>query len=138
MSTKMNPVIWFELPVKDMSRAKRFYEAALDVALDPPIQMDQSTICFFPMEQGVPGVGGALLRNDRVDPSLQGTTVYFSVPAINPVLERINRADGKTCLPRTGIGEYGFMAHFEDTEGNRVGLHEMPASGGTSSCTAHA
>jgi predicted enzyme related to lactoylglutathione lyase len=23
------------------------------------------------------------------------------------------------------IGEYGFIAHFEDTEGNRVALHSM-------------
>ncbi len=29
-------------------------------------------------------------------------------------------------MPRMGIGEHGFIAHFEDTEGNRVALHESP------------
>jgi predicted enzyme related to lactoylglutathione lyase len=28
-------------------------------------------------------------------------------------------------MPKTSIGENGFMAHFTDTEGNRVALHSM-------------
>lgn len=28
-------------------------------------------------------------------------------------------------MPKTSIGENGFMAHFIDTEGNRVALHSM-------------
>jgi len=26
-------------------------------------------------------------------------------------------------LPKMSIGEYGFIAHFQDSEGNRVALH---------------
>jgi predicted enzyme related to lactoylglutathione lyase len=32
------------------------------------------------------------------------------------------KAGGKR---RRGIGEYGFIAHFEDSEGNRVALHSV-------------
>ena len=32
-------------------------------------------------------------------------------------------AGGKTLLPKISIGEHGFVAHFEDSEGNRVALH---------------
>jgi predicted enzyme related to lactoylglutathione lyase len=26
-------------------------------------------------------------------------------------------------MPKIGIGTYGFIAHFEDSDGNRVALH---------------
>ena len=61
-----------------------------------------------------------------VEPSHNGTTVYLSVEAIDPTLDDIKKAGGKTLIPRTSIGEFGFMAHFEDSEGNRVALHEPP------------
>ncbi len=38
----------------------------------------------------------------------------------------VNGNGGKTLMPRTSIGDHGFIAHFEDTEGNRVALHEAP------------
>ena len=50
--------------------------------------------------------------------------VVFS---IDPTLEAIEGAGGKTLVPKQSIGEHGFIAHFEDTEGNRVAVHESPA-----------
>lgn len=123
---KSNPVIWFEIPVTDMDRAMRFYAAALGITLVPPTQVGEATLSFFPMEMDAVGAGGALIQTGQVQPSLQGTTVYFSVASIDPVLERIIQAGGKSCVPRTSIGEYGFIAQFQDTEGNRVALHEAP------------
>ena len=32
---------------------------------------------------------------------------------------------GATLMPKTGIGEHGYIAHFQDCEGNRVALHSM-------------
>jgi uncharacterized protein len=125
MAMKGNPVIWFELPVKDMSRAKKFYETVFGIALGPPMEVGDSTLSFFPMQMDAVGAGGALIRNSRCEPSVQGTTVYFSVESIDPVLDRIKAAGGSTCMGRTSIGQYGFMAHFQDTEGNRVALHEV-------------
>ena len=37
------------------------------------------------------------------------------------------RAGGKMLILRRSIGQYGFIAQFEDSEGNRVALHEMGA-----------
>lgn len=128
MAKPGNPVIWFELAVKDIARAKRFYETVFGFAMADPIQMGEAKLSFFPMEMDVIGAGGALIQSEHVQPSLQGTTVYFSVEAIDPVLERIAKAGGKNCMQRTSIGEYGFMAHFQDTEGNRVALHEPPST----------
>jgi predicted enzyme related to lactoylglutathione lyase len=42
------------------------------------------------------------------------------------VLARVEGAGGKILVGKTPITpEYGYFAHFLDTEGNRVGLHSM-------------
>ncbi|MBP2664009.1 MAG: Glyoxalase-like domain containing protein, partial [Firmicutes bacterium] len=73
----------------------------------------------------VPGVGGALVKEEHFVPSYAGTIVYFSVSDITGVLNRIVANKGKELIPKTSIGEYGFCAYFEDSEGNRIGLHTM-------------
>ena len=42
---------------------------------------------------------------------------------IEAVLARVEANGGRTLTPKTDIGEYGFYACFEDSEGNRVGVH---------------
>ena len=119
----VNPVNWFEIPVSDMKRATKFYEAVFGVPLAPN-EMGPHHFAFFPMERGAAGAAGTLVKGEGYTPSHQGTMVYFSVAAIDGALKKIGAAGGKTLLPRTSIGQYGFIAHFEDSEGNRVSLHE--------------
>jgi predicted enzyme related to lactoylglutathione lyase len=123
MSLQVNPVNWFEIPVSDMRRGTKFYEAAFGVKLAPN-EMGPLQFAFFPMERGAAGAGGTLVEGEGYVPSHQGSMVYFRVEAIDAALKRIVKAGGKTLLPRTSIGQYGFIAHFEDTEGNRAALHE--------------
>jgi len=122
---KVNPVHWFEIPVQDMARARKFYENVFDFQIAPPMDMFGSSIAFFPMERDALGTGGALIRGEMAKPSKDGVTVYFGTKGIDPVLAKIEKAGGKTCIPRTSIGEFGFFAQFIDTEGNRIGIHEM-------------
>jgi uncharacterized protein len=124
MSLPSNPIVWFEIPVSDMQRAIKFYEAAFDVRLEP-MEVNGMHLAFFKMEREVYGSGGALIHSPPIEPSHQGTTVYFRVASIDPALEKIVKAGGKTLIGRRSIGQYGFIAQFEDTEGNRVALHEM-------------
>jgi predicted enzyme related to lactoylglutathione lyase len=37
----------------------------------------------------------------------------------------VEGAGGQVIMPKTNIGENGFIAMFMDTEGNRVALHSM-------------
>jgi predicted enzyme related to lactoylglutathione lyase len=124
VAIKTNPVNWFEIPVKDLARAQNFYEKVLDRKLTRE-DMDTLKMAFFPMEQGVPGAAGTLIKGESYEPSHAGTVVYFTVDDIEETLRRINANGGKTLLPKKNIGEYGFIAHFEDTEGNRLALHSM-------------
>ena len=119
---KPNPVNWFEIPAADLSRAKTFYESALETELAVN-EMGPLKMAWFPMDPEAMGATGSLVENENYTPSYQGSLVYFSVEDIEATLGRIESAGGKTLNPKTSIGEYGFVAHFEDTEGNRVALH---------------
>ena len=118
----VNPVTWFEIPVRNMEKAKKFYEAILDIELARN-EMGPMKMAWFPMAQGAPGAAGSLVQAEKYTPSHAGTLVYLHVNDIDDILARVKVHGGKVLLPKTGIGEYGFIAHFEDTEGNRVALH---------------
>ena len=124
VAAKINPVNWFEIPVKDIGRARKFYEKVLGLELSP-YDMEPFTMAFFPMTQGAQGAAGSLIKGESYEPSHAGTVVYFSVDDIEEILRRINANGGKTLMPKKSIGQYGFIAHFEDTEGNRLALHSM-------------
>jgi len=120
----MNPVDWFEIPVTDINRAKKFYENVfgLQVFLN---QMGSLKMGFFSMDNNVYGAAGSLVMGEGYVPSRTGTMVYFGVPDVEPVLGLIKQNGGKVLLPKTSIGEYGFIAHFQDSEGNSVALHSL-------------
>ena len=126
MSIKPNPVNWFEIPVNNIASAKTFYQSAFGVELTQT-EMGPSEMAWFPMEMGAAGSAGTLIQGDGYTPSHHGSLVYIGVPKIDAALARIGEAGGKTLIPRTSIGQHGFIAHFEDCEGNRVALHEAPA-----------
>jgi uncharacterized protein len=72
------------------------------------------------------GVGGGIVQGEGFEPSATGSLIYLnggddlSVP-----LSKVEAAGGKIVLPKTAIGPNGYMAHFMDTEGNKVALHSM-------------
>jgi len=119
---KANPVNWFEIPVKNLGRARKFYEKVFNRKLTLE-NMDAFKMAFFPMANGVPGASGALIKGATYEPSQVGTVVYFTVDDIDGTLRKINKNGGTTMLPKKSIGQYGFIAHFIDTEGNRLALH---------------
>ena len=125
MSTPNNPVGWFELHVNDMARAKAFYQAVFqrpleDLATPPGGDMQMSA---FTMNPAGGGAAGALVKSPRAKPGTGGTLVYFSCEDCAVEAARAAAAGGTVCQPRTSIGEYGFIAIVQDTEGNTIGLH---------------
>lgn len=116
-----NPVSWFEIPVTDMPRAKAFYEHVLNVKLHP-LDLGPLEMAMFPTRAGTPGATGALMKGEAFQPSQQGVQIYFTTPDVDGTLERVQELAGKVVLPKTRIGPLGFIASFEDSEGNRIGL----------------
>ncbi|MEO5881414.1 MAG: VOC family protein [Caldimonas sp.] len=123
MQSPTPPIDWFEIPVKDMERAQRFYETLLATRLRRETIGDNS-LAVFPYADT--GVGGCLLAGAAVPaPSLDGTLVYLHAGAsLDAVLERVGAAGGRVVTPKVQLpGDMGCFAHVADSEGNRVGLH---------------
>jgi predicted enzyme related to lactoylglutathione lyase len=122
MADQTNAVNWFEIPVDDLERAKKFYESVLGVELAVN-QMGPLQMGWFPSHEGAPGATGSLVKGEGYTPSHAGSIVYLHVDDVETALGKVNATGGKTLVLKTGIGEYGFIGHFEDSEGNRVALH---------------
>ncbi|WP_293572598.1 VOC family protein [Phaeobacter sp.] len=118
-----NPVYFFEIPVGDLQRAVAFYETVFGFTFEIRT-VDGHDMAFFPRADDQPGASGALAVGEGYTPSHAGCLIYFDVPKIDDVL-RIAQAEGARVLyPKTDIGEAGFVAEIEDSEGNRIGLNE--------------
>lgn len=122
-------ISWFEIPTQDIDRAAKFYETIFNVSLIP-LDVQQLKMRMFPVEDPMTGIGGALCYNKEFyKPSTtDGPLIYLNGnPDVQNVLDRIEAAGGKIIVPKTQISpEYGYMAVFIDTEGNRVALHSVP------------
>lgn len=117
-----NAVGWFEIPVTDTDRATKFYEGLLQITLKRQDIPDYE-MTWFPMEADKKGAPGALMKGMGYVPAPGGPVIYFTCPDIDGALQRTPRLGGKVTLPKKDIGEYGFLAWVEDTEGNTIGLH---------------
>jgi uncharacterized protein len=115
---------WFEIPVTDFDRAKSFYEKVLGIDIEP-MAIGPTTMGMLSTDPTV--VGGALVHAEGTLPSQDGTLVYLNGGEdLAPMLARVQQAGGTVLVPKTEIGsDFGFFAHFVDTEGNKVGLHSM-------------
>jgi uncharacterized protein len=117
---------WFEIPIADLERARRFYEGILETSLTPMDLGEEEGLrmLIFPTEGA--GVGGALCHHPVFyRPSEEGCLVYLNAdPDLDGVLDRIRSLGGTVLVPKTRISEdQGYMAVFRDSEGNRVALH---------------
>lgn len=124
-----NAISWFEIPTQDIERATKFYETIFNISLIP-LDVQQLKMRMFPIENPMSGVGGALCYNKEFyKPSTtEGPLIYLNAnPDVQNVLDKVEAAGGKIVVPKTQISpEYGYMAVFVDTEGNRVALHSVP------------
>ena len=118
-------MFWFEIAVTDLDRAATFYNAAFGVDFTD-MNMGPANMKVFPMKEGDAGATGALVQAPGYTPSNDGSVLYVTVPSIDDTMEKITAAGGKELMPKMSIGEHGHIAHFEDTEGNRLAVHMMP------------
>lgn len=126
---KPNPIVWFEIYVQDMARARRFYETVFQCTLEPLAapegEASSMDMLSFPTEMNAPGAGGMLVRMEGVPPGGGGTLVYFGCEDCAVQQSRVEAAGGRIHKPKFAIGPYGFCALVVDTEGNCIGLHSM-------------
>lgn len=121
---EMNPVGWFEIYVKDIQRAKSFYESMLKVSLTQ-LPSSDGGMWTFPMNQDASGASGALVKMDGAPVGAGGTIIYFVTEDCGETARRAKGAGGQIVKDKFSIGEYGNIALVSDLDGNIVGLHSM-------------
>lgn len=120
---KSNAIGWFDVYVNNLERAVTFYESVLQQKLEPiGDPTGETRMMGFPTEMSSYGAGGALVKSNHGRPGAGGTLVYFSVEDCAKEESRVTAAGGKVLRPKFSIGEFGWVALCEDTEGNLFGL----------------
>ncbi len=117
-----NSINWFEIPATDFERAKEFYGKLLgaEIQVMPHPEMKYG-ILPGDMQNGVTG---GIVQGPGYEPSDKGALIYLNGGEdLSEPLSRVEAAGGKIVLPKTSIGQNGFMAHFIDSEGNKIALH---------------
>jgi uncharacterized protein len=126
-----NAISWFEIPTTDIDRAATFYETIFGIKLNP-LDLPNIKMRMFPLNDMMTQVGGALVKSDgfHKPSTTDGPLVYLNGnPDLQNVLDKVEAAGGKVMVPKTEISpEYGCMAVFIDTEGNRIALHSVTQS----------
>lgn len=126
-----NAISWFEIPTTDLDRATRFYELIFQISFFP-LDTPNLKMRMFPVDNMSTGVGGALVYSDgfHTPSATEGPLIYLNAnPDVQIVLDRVASAGGRVIVPKTQISpEYGYMAAFIDSEGNRIALHSAPVA----------
>ncbi len=125
MTTPHDAITWFDIPVRELDRAQRFYEAVLERPMTRETMAGEQMALFAAADAGVKGC--LSLAAHPVAPSSEGTRVYLDAsPSLDAALARVPRAGGGVVTPKVALPEgMGFFAHISDTEGNVVGLHAL-------------
>lgn len=118
-----NPVTYFEIPVLDLDRAIKFYTSIFNFSFQKEI-IDHYEMALFPFSESFQGITGALVKGDVYKPTKEGVIIYFHTESIESTLELVQKYPAKVLYPKTSVGSNGFVAEFEDSEGNRIALHE--------------
>ena len=117
-----NSIVHFEIPADDVKRAKKFYEKAFGWKITDPWKMQ-----YFVVEtkdKGKDGINGGLMQRKMPGQPFMN---YIAVESIDASLKKVEKAGGTVAMPKMEIGEgMGWIAVFNDTEGNMMGFHQSP------------
>ncbi len=119
-----NTIVWADIPVVDMDRARKFYGAVLQAEI-PLMDGSDGHVALLPMETG--DASADLVLGER-KPSKDGVTIYLTGQGdAQAMMDRAVAAGGRVVSPLADMGQMvGFIGFVEDSEGNRVGVHQRP------------
>ena len=116
--------VWVEIPAADIERALRFYTAlfeldSVDIVDDGP---RRTATMVSTADNGSPGI--SLNQTNNFRPHNDGVLVYYYAgDDLNTYLDRVEAAGGKIVETKTQMGEAGYYATVQDTEGNLLALY---------------
>ena len=116
-----NPVIHFEIQVKDPETAQEFYRKLFDWDIDADNPMNYGVV-----DTKAGGINGGV----TADPEAPRVLIYVGVKDLRASLDRAESLGGKTVVPPTEIPGVVTFAMVSDLEGNQIGLVLDDGDGG--------
>lgn len=80
-------------------------------------------MALFPFADEKSGISGAMEKREIYKPTKDGVVIYFKIENIDETLKLVISNSGHILYPKTDNG-IGYVAEFEDTEGNRIALFQ--------------
>ncbi len=119
-------VVHFEVPAKDLKRAKSFYSEVFNWSTNDAEGMEYVLVGTTKVnEQGMPTEPGAINGGiAKKGGAVESPVITIQVEEIDDALREVERHGGKTVVKKTAMGEWGFYGYFKDTEGNVMGLFQ--------------
>jgi hypothetical protein len=117
-------VIHFEVPFDDADRARGFYRDVFGWQIQPVPELSYNMVTTGPVsDQGMPTepgyIGGGMMQ--RQGP-VNTPVITLQVDDIDATLVAVEKSGGSAVGEKMAVGEMGFAAYFNDSEGNLMGL----------------
>jgi hypothetical protein len=121
----------FEIPAKDMKRARAFYSQVFGwKSSESTMESGETYTSLVTTETDknnrpkFPGaINGGMIR---LREPFSGPVITIVADKIDVSLKLVKKNGGKIVVKRTEMGKYGAFAYFGDSEGNLMGLYEYP------------
>jgi uncharacterized protein len=128
-------VVWFEIPVRDLDKAMRFYSEVLSVKIEKSKFIDLEYGVFNKEDKSIKGV---LVGKENKNPS-EGIVLFFYVIDMSDSLRSVVKLGGKIVIEKTLLKQktkegytlnnnliddnMGYYSEFTDCDGNRICLY---------------
>ncbi|HMF82618.1 MAG TPA: VOC family protein [Acidimicrobiia bacterium] len=114
-----NPVVWFEIGVKEDAAATKFYADLFDWKINSD---NQAHYGMVDTDSGGEGVGGGINSPPEGGPY---TTFYVNCEDVQAKLNQAEGLGAKVVMPPMQIPDGPEIALFSDPDGNLIGLTKM-------------
>jgi uncharacterized protein len=120
----MDKVVHFEIPADNVERANKFYNENFDWKITPVPEMKYTLLGTVEVDQNnMPkecgAINGGLMERSF---GIKSPVITINVDNIDASIEKIQKTGGKIVQGKMEVQNIGFIAYFQDTEGNIWGL----------------
>ncbi|MBI2085464.1 MAG: VOC family protein [Candidatus Aenigmarchaeota archaeon] len=122
----MDKVVHFEIPADDVERAQKFYKTVFGWGIMNVAGMNYTLVTTtetgedrMPKQSGA--INGGMMK--RSGP-IKSPVITIGVADVSEAVKKIKSNGGKIIMDKFKVGDIGFSAYVEDTEGNLIGIWE--------------
>ncbi len=115
-----NTICHFEIPAGDLQGASAFYSELFGWTI-APASADNADYLFISTSDQPDTLGGGLHTPAAEG---QGVTVYVKVSSMDETIKKVTKLGGEIVTPKTVIAGFGWVAVFQDPQGNVIGLFQ--------------